>query len=84
MQTEQPSGCSSLRENGKPPIQPPESDGRQIKSEDVNGCLIPARNVPAFVQALPGFSARRVRGLMTLALFSSEAERVRQCAQCSQ
>ena len=33
----------------------------------------------AFVQALPAFSALRVRGLMTLALFSSEAERVRQC-----
>ena len=35
--------------------------------------------VPAFMQALPAFSALRVRGLMTLALFSSEAERVRQC-----
>lgn len=35
--------------------------------------------VPAFVQALPAFSALRVRGLMTLALFSNEAERVRQC-----
>lgn len=33
----------------------------------------------AFIQALPVFSALRVRGLMTLALFSSEAERVRQC-----
>ncbi|MCC5900763.1 MAG: YggS family pyridoxal phosphate-dependent enzyme [Halomonas sp.] len=36
-------------------------------------------DVPAFVQALPAFTALRVRGLMTLALFSSEAERVRQC-----
>lgn len=36
-------------------------------------------DVAAFVQALPAFSALRVRGLMTLALFSSEAERVRQC-----
>ena len=36
-------------------------------------------DVPAFIQALPAFSALRVRGLMTLALFSSEAERVRQC-----
>jgi len=36
-------------------------------------------DVLAFVQALPAFSALRVRGLMTLALFSSEAERVRQC-----
>ena len=36
-------------------------------------------DVPAFIQQLPAFSALRVRGLMTLALFSSEAERVRQC-----
>jgi PLP dependent protein len=36
-------------------------------------------DVPAFVQKLPAFTALRVRGLMTLALFSSEAERVRQC-----
>ncbi|EON14111.1 YggS family pyridoxal phosphate-dependent enzyme [Pandoraea sp. SD6-2] len=36
-------------------------------------------DVPAFVRALPAFSALRVRGLMTLALFSSEAERVRRC-----
>jgi len=35
--------------------------------------------VAAFIQALPTFSALRVRGLMTLALFSSDAERVRQC-----
>jgi pyridoxal phosphate enzyme (YggS family) len=33
----------------------------------------------AFVRQLPAFSALRVRGLMTLALFSAEAERVRQC-----
>ncbi|MCK9510549.1 MAG: YggS family pyridoxal phosphate-dependent enzyme [Pigmentiphaga sp.] len=37
------------------------------------------RDVPVFIQALPAFSALRVRGMMTLALFSSEAERVRQC-----
>lgn len=36
-------------------------------------------DVQGFIQALPAFSALRVRGLMTLALFSSEAERVRQC-----
>lgn len=36
-------------------------------------------DVPAFIQALPAFSALRVHGLMTLALFSGEAERVRQC-----
>ena len=35
--------------------------------------------VPAFLQALPAFPALRVRGLMTLAMFSSEAERVRRC-----
>ncbi|MDD3758690.1 MAG: YggS family pyridoxal phosphate-dependent enzyme [Advenella sp.] len=35
--------------------------------------------VQGFIQALPAFSALRVRGLMTLALFSGEAERVRQC-----
>lgn len=40
--------------------------------------LAPAE-VPAFVKELPQFSALRVRGLMTLALFSSEVERVRPC-----
>lgn len=35
--------------------------------------------VAAFLQALPTFGALRVRGLMTLALFSAEAARVRQC-----
>ncbi|HDS1530726.1 TPA: YggS family pyridoxal phosphate-dependent enzyme [Stenotrophomonas maltophilia] len=37
------------------------------------------KDVPAFIQELPTFCALRVRGLMTLALFSGEAERVRQC-----
>lgn len=36
-------------------------------------------NVPNFIEKLSAFSALRVRGLMTLALFSSEAERVRRC-----
>ncbi|MCK9514505.1 MAG: YggS family pyridoxal phosphate-dependent enzyme [Ottowia sp.] len=35
--------------------------------------------VQDFVRQLPAFSSLRVRGLMTLALFSSDAERVRQC-----
>lgn len=35
--------------------------------------------VAAFLQALPAFSSLRVRGFMTLALFSREAEQVRQC-----
>lgn len=40
---------------------------------------LPPEDVPTFIQALPAFAALRVRGLMTLALFSNEAERVRQC-----
>lgn len=36
-------------------------------------------DVPAFVQALPAFSALRVQGLMTLAVFSREAAQVRAC-----
>lgn len=40
---------------------------------------LPPTDVPAFLQALPAFPALRVRGLMTLALLSAEAERVRRC-----
>lgn len=40
--------------------------------------LSPAE-VPAFIRELPAFASLRVRGLMTLAVFSSEAERVRRC-----
>jgi len=36
-------------------------------------------DAPAFVQELPAFSSLNVRGLMTLAVFSAEAERVRRC-----
>lgn len=35
--------------------------------------------VEAFVRHLPAFPALRVRGLMTLAVFSSDVDRVRQC-----
>ena len=35
--------------------------------------------VTAFLRELPAFPALRVRGLMTLALFSAEADRVREC-----
>jgi len=35
--------------------------------------------VAGFLRELPAYSALRVRGLMTLALFSSDAERVRAC-----
>ncbi|MYN14249.1 YggS family pyridoxal phosphate-dependent enzyme [Pusillimonas sp. TS35] len=36
-------------------------------------------DVGALIRQLPAYSALRVRGLMTLALFSAQAERVRQC-----
>ena len=40
---------------------------------------LPPAEVPGFLQKMPAFSALRVRGLMTLALLSAEAEPVRQC-----
>lgn len=40
---------------------------------------LPPEQVADFLQALPNFSALRVRGLMTLAVFSAEAEQVRRC-----
>lgn len=40
---------------------------------------LPPDDVEAFVQRLPAFSALRVRGLMTLALFSDDAAKVRPC-----
>lgn len=40
---------------------------------------LPPEEVPAFVQELPNFPRLRVKGLMTLALFSSDKERVRDC-----
>lgn len=40
---------------------------------------LPPEAVSAFAAQLPAFAALRVRGLMTLALFSSETDRVRQC-----
>lgn len=48
-------------------------------SDEASKYGLSPEEVPAFLQALPTFSALRVRGLMTLALFSSEAERVRRC-----
>src|SRR5699024_3452535 len=38
-----------------------------------------ADDVPAFVDALPAFSRLRVKGLMTLAVFSDDPARVRPC-----
>lgn len=40
---------------------------------------LPPDQLPAFLKALPSFGALRVRGLMTLALFSSDLDRVRAC-----
>lgn len=40
---------------------------------------LPPQEVRAFLRQLPAFSALRVRGLMTLALFSSDVARVREC-----
>jgi pyridoxal phosphate enzyme (YggS family) len=40
---------------------------------------LPPEDVPAFLRELPAFSALRVLGLMTLAVFSSDARRVRVC-----
>ena len=42
---------------------------------------LPPEEVLDFVRQLPAFSALRVRGLMTLALFSQDQERVRACFQ---
>lgn len=46
--------------------------------EDSKFGLAPAE-VAAFVRELPAFSRLRIRGLMTLAIFSAEEARVRQC-----
>ena len=40
---------------------------------------LPPEDVGAFVRELPHFSCLRVRGLMTLAVFSADADRVRRC-----
>ncbi|WP_325950298.1 YggS family pyridoxal phosphate-dependent enzyme [Pseudomonas putida] len=40
---------------------------------------LPPEDVDQFLKQMPQFSALRVRGLMTLALLSAEAQRVRQC-----
>lgn len=40
---------------------------------------LPPEDLEAFLRELPQFSSLRVRGLMTLAIFSSDTERVREC-----
>lgn len=42
---------------------------------------MPPEELPAFLHALPQFETLRVQGLMTLALFSSDIDRVRPCFQ---
>ncbi len=61
-------------------------EGRQLdvfvqvntSGEDSKYGLAPA-DVPGFIAGLPRFQCLRVRGLMTLALFSDDAARVRAC-----
>lgn len=40
---------------------------------------LPPEDLAGFLRELPRFSSLRVRGLMTLAIFSSDTERVREC-----
>ncbi|EGD55509.1 YggS family pyridoxal phosphate-dependent enzyme [Gordonia neofelifaecis] len=49
-------------------------------SEDSKYGLTPAE-LPDLLRQLPAYSSLRVRGLMTLAVFSDDAERVRPCFQ---
>ena len=43
---------------------------------------LPPAEVASFIRHLPVFSALRVRGLMTLAVFSADTEQVRRCFVC--
>ncbi|WP_095108802.1 YggS family pyridoxal phosphate-dependent enzyme [Pseudomonas sp. Irchel 3E20] len=62
------------------------SEGRQLDvfvqvntSGEASKYGLAPEQVGQFLQALPGFPALRVRGLMTLALFSADVARVRPC-----
>lgn len=48
-------------------------------SDEASKYGLAPEDVPAFVQALPDFSALRVRGLMTLAELTTDHDRVRAC-----
>ncbi|MGH8116905.1 MAG: YggS family pyridoxal phosphate-dependent enzyme [Rhodanobacteraceae bacterium] len=48
-------------------------------SDEASKFGLPPDGVEAFVKQLPAFSSLRVRGLMTLALFSADTQRVRPC-----
>ncbi|WP_443700747.1 YggS family pyridoxal phosphate-dependent enzyme [Pseudomonas sp.] len=61
-------------------------EGRQLDvfvqvntSDEVSKYGLTPEAIPVFLRALPAFSALRVRGLMTLALFSADVARVRPC-----
>ncbi|KRG39788.1 hypothetical protein ARC78_14015 [Stenotrophomonas pictorum JCM 9942] len=52
----------------------------QVNSSDEDSKYgLPPGQVDGFLQAMPQFGALRVRGLMTLAMFSAEAAQVRAC-----
>jgi pyridoxal phosphate enzyme (YggS family) len=48
-------------------------------SGEISKFGLPPENVMAFVRELPAFTRLRVRGLMTLAVFSADEDHVRQC-----
>jgi pyridoxal phosphate enzyme (YggS family) len=48
-------------------------------SDEASKFGLPPDDVAAFVRRLPAFKSLRVRGLMTLALFSDDADKVRPC-----
>lgn len=61
-------------------------EGRQLDafvqvntSEEASKFGLPPEEVEAFVRQLPAFAHLRVRGLMTLAVFSADEARVRRC-----
>ena len=63
-----------------------ETDGRDMKvyvqvntSGEASKYGLQPDETAAFLRQMPSFPSLRVRGLMTLALFSAEAARVRQC-----
>jgi len=63
-----------------------QAEGRQLDvfvqvntSGEVSKYGLQPDQTAAFLRELPAFSGLRVRGLMTLALFSAEAARVREC-----
>ncbi|WP_334107679.1 YggS family pyridoxal phosphate-dependent enzyme [Methylobacillus sp.] len=63
-----------------------QSEGRSLNvlvqvntSGEASKYGLPPAEVAGFIRHLPAFSALRVRGLMTLAVFSADTEQVRRC-----